>query len=523
MYSDFCVFFLFLFLQLSAPITQSQDANSQFSKATMKTDLSTNQLKRQLRRLGRSQRQAARNLRTAKSSGDSFHPKYLPKNDRLEKAMALSIFHNRDARSMLEYTKSLMNATLLSLAFCPSARWDPYDVKPQVFALDTYIGLPVFTSYEHLRHFCRKFEFTVRDPSGHLWVDPQERDDSVKLLPTFEGWSTHRTSNQSQASDDTHSADLSSESLFDMMTTEAPVPASSADENKEKEKKSARLRKKAKLPSPDDDADDSIDLPFPPNISEADFWEKVNAVKTFEIKKATPLAMFGPFTRPFFVGYFADVETLLCNASIVPEKVDIVLNPCSPIEMALAREATDLILHRDSFMLKAYQELEKAIRSELYTLLARFCPEVTFASSACVPRSNNSQLYKNYIEYDVVVLLRTEDFPTTWESLRRFKREGKLKGHSSVEILTEDAASPFVREAATPFYSGEKQHQEKGRAPRDGDMSSGASMGCFVKKGPISTVNVGVDADSYFHDASNIYTESHAVFTEQQLHKRASR
>lgn len=41
--------------------------------------------------------------------------------------------------------------------------------------------------------------------------------------------------------------------------------------------------------------------------------------------------MFGTPIRPYFVGYFADIDTLLQNATIVPAKVDIIVNPCSPL------------------------------------------------------------------------------------------------------------------------------------------------------------------------------------------------
>lgn len=375
-----------------------------------------------------------------KQTQEGFSLDYLPTNDKLDSVISLSIFNKKDARSMLAFTQHLLKSTLLSLA-SPVGPWDPYDVKPQIFALDTNIALPVFTHVKHLQTFCHKFSFAVRDPTGNLWSDGSP--------------------------------------VLTASTRNRKASPQGADPSSEREKEQ--------------------------------FWDALSSSHALNIKQATPLPMFGPFIRPFFVGYFADIETLLSNASIAPEKVDIVLNPSTPIEMVLAREATDRVLQRDSLILKAFQELEKEIRSEFYRCLSIHCPEVISASSACVAKAHNSELYKNYIDYELVVVIKSLNMERTWQALEYAKHRGQLIGHASLVILPEEAAAPHAKAAATVFYVA----NEHTSVLHVTSTIKSSNMGVMVPKGPTATIRIGSNPDSYYSDPATFFTEPHAVYTHQ--------
>lgn len=104
----------------------------------------------------------------------------LPSNDALDSAAAWTLSEYRDPRTELEFTRHLLHSVLISLASPIDEAWDPYDVKPQVFALDKFIALPVFTNLKYLRLFCGRFGITVRDPSGVLWAKPVEDEETQK-------------------------------------------------------------------------------------------------------------------------------------------------------------------------------------------------------------------------------------------------------------------------------------------------------------------------------------------------------
>lgn len=396
---------------------------------------------RYLRKLARA------HARLEKQSAEKFSLSHLPQNDELDSVIALNIFNKKDARSMLSFTKNFLQSTLLSLA-SPVGPWDPYDVKPQIFALDTNIALPVFTHVKHLQTFCHKFQFSVRDPTGNLWSDG------------------------------------------------SPALTSSTTAKGIKKKRS--FQQDPSLGTPTEESEQ--------------FWKTVSSSHTLQIKQATPLPMFGPFVRPFFVGYFGDVETLLSNVSIAPEKVDIVLNPCTPIEMVLAREATDHVLRRESLILRAFQELEKEIRSEFFRCLSLHCDEVELASSACIAKAHNSELFKNYIDYEIVVILKSRDMNRTWAALSYAKRCGQLIGHASLVILPEEAAAPHARASATLFYSASQHASQVGS--RMSELAN-RTLGVMEQKGNTATVRVGTDTDSYFSDPSSFFTEPHSVYTNQ--------
>jgi hypothetical protein len=694
---------------------------------------------RERRRLHKLLRDTKHNTHTyGSSSSDEATARaihLLPRNDALEAAMALSISENRDARTELELVRQLINSTLLSLASPVDPKWDPYDVKPQVFALNTYIALPVFTSIHYLRLFCQRFGFVVRDPSGVLWAAgaaSSTGDDSVRiagLLPDgvvqSEWWhhrhvakqmhmaevqtaekdsvdadacntyfGVHKTRSRSaitvrdaavrggpsvceptvspaavQTTALTHSTQqilessitplaamqdtpplqdstapvMDATSLFDAMMMEGVGEASAATPAREgsptpRVKKTrepalpswsgtppkgqrgncrggrVRRRRKRKLrfeksrragrdgstcvaashagPTEPDEAaqgqqqqqrrkreavDDEEDA------AKAAYWQTVARTAPFGLKQATPLPTFGPFVRPFLIGYFADISTLLHNAAIVPEKVDIVVNPGSPIEFVLARAATDRVLHKEQLLHLAYLKVEKELQREFSAFFARYCPEVLYAASACVPlpmngaeveagrraasSSSSSSIsnplqdyrertrllreaeYRNGVSYELTILIQSTSLEETFMKIQQAKHQSMLMGHSDLDVLPEAAAAPHVREMAQPFYDGASEQEKRITLQSIASHATGkdacatdegsegpdlgfcertnsaaergkARMGVFELRGAPHTINVAQSADSYYHDPTNAYTEAHAVFTEELKVKR---
>lgn len=596
--------------------------------------------------------------------------RFLPRNEGLEAAIAFALTENRDARTELELTRHLLNSTLLSLA-SPVGPWDPYDVKPQVFGLDTFIALPVFTSLDYVRAFCNRFGFAVRDPSGVLWTDGRQvyEDASTraaemyKLIPDSitdsEWW---RRQSRTQTSPNTGDAETErvvgpngvepaesdeagksgtgstpsrdeevsigdADDLFDWMnsptdarsvqaaptvsgkSTTTTVPpratratAAAAAAAKKKNKKRSPLQKTSKRRTKSwkstggrscrtrgarrtatsaktaktEKEEEGEEGEASRRAREATasatsaakeaFFQAVAAVSPFGIKQATPLPTFGPFIRPFFVGYFADINTLLHNAAIVPDKVDIVLNPCSPIEFVLSREATDRVLHRDQLLLLAYQRVERELQREFSSFFATYCPEVRTARSACVPRpldyktakqayergrrfssAENPFLdhrqhtrmlresaYSNGVAYELVILLTSDSLNTTYARLQWAKAQCLLVGHAELDVLPEDAAAPHVRDAAQVFFDRASEERRVGASNGSERVLTGgaahleagvnvAGLGVFRQLGSPQTVNVAQSADSFYHDPTNAYTEAHAVFTEEMKVKRGQR
>ncbi|KAL7706918.1 hypothetical protein N2W54_004449 [Lotmaria passim] len=625
----------------------------------------------------------------------------LPRNDALEAAMALSISENRDARTELELVRRLINSTLLSFASPVDRRWDPYDVKPQVFALNTYIALPVFTSIHYLRLFCQRFGFAVRDPSGVLWAAGAAADDEriAGLLPDAvvqSEWWQHRHAQQvgttevemddaekgnagaakidstslrselrasvlspdtsssgasvaeaSPASADTASASVADQgeplmdasSLFDAMVMEGVVDevvdtsTATMGQKRTKKKKAAkatrareRKRGKArvsvstaatstvhrrsrqsgsgaalkgkhcpsstphsrKVGSSAWDAYAAHDKKEKEKREKEDaarsaYWQAVAQTAPFELKQATPLPTFGPFLHPFLVGYFADIATLLHNAAIVPEKVDIVVNPGSPIEFVLARAATDRVLHKEQLLHLAYLRVEKELQREFSSFFAQYCPEVLHASSACVPLPMNTDEvasvrraartaggansqnplqeyreqtrllreaeFRNGVAYELTILIESTSLEETFTKIQHAKRQSMLMGHADLDVLPLSAAAPHVREVAQLFYDGASEQEKRatqqatasaasrGGGEEDSETRGNtfctyerdsvsaapggtAKMGVFVRRGTPRTINVAQSADSYYHDPTNAYTEAHAVFTEELKVKR---
>lgn len=587
---------------------------------------------------------------TSSSSGGASAPgvaaaqlralELLPRNDALEAAIALCISENRDARTDLELVRRLVNSTLLSFASPVSRRWDPYDVKPQVFALDNYIALPVFTSLEYLRLFCQRFGFAVRDPSGVLWasgssttasaggeapimgllpdtllqsewwqqrhaqrqarppteVTMQERDDAADGSAWQGGQPAHEREAKAVPEDGTDAhmpgsacvalkaAELTApdfspgsdaaqaalptpldgtpinvDALFDAMLMDGLVEKERGTSSASSErcrvapaKKAVRTRARkrsrgaaskvrgirrrvassrhhrflrerhtgrrqgtagaaraiasreesvagaASAKAAADEAKAAADE------AKAAYWESVAQTSPFQIKQATPLPMFGPFLHPFLIGYFADVSTLLHNASIVPEKVDIVLNPASPLEFVLSRAATDRVLHKEQLLHQAYLKVEKELQREFSAFFAACCPEVISASSACVPlpmnvdevdaawqasqrpvnngrrsctsaASSPNELqayrertrllreaeYRNGVTYELVLLIQSTSLEETFTKIQQAKHQSALMGHTNLDVLPEIAAAPHVREMAHHFYDGASEREKR--------------------------------------------------------------
>ncbi|ORC90172.1 uncharacterized protein TM35_000092220 [Trypanosoma theileri] len=561
---------------------------------------------RELRERRQQQQKEENTNKTFSSSSSSSSPssssscggvrvEWLPRNDALESAIALAISENRDARTELEFTRHFLQGSFLSLA-SPVGPWDPYDTKPQVFALGKYIALPVFTSLAYLRLFCKQFRFTVRDPSGILWADgpadaaEEERTGAQRCnappLPDVsksEWWERYVKQQQLSAtplivakepayeqevhmkensfnSVNNQSSILNADDLFQEveLTPQENVDTSNKEEGickKKKLKKLVRRTKRikkglakkfkykmknknskiiggnnrgsgkikiSKRNSKKRDSQEANKEEVSPEENAANnhsdlheaFWAKVSATAPFRIAQATPLPVFGPLLRPFFVGYFADIDTLLHNASIVPDKVDIVLNPCSAIEFVLAREATNRILQKDQLLLLAYQRVEKELRGEFHRFLHYFAPEVAWARSSCVPSPVPGK--PDEVKYELVILLQSDDFGKTFSSLRAAKARCLLMGHADLDVLPWEGAAPYVREASTLFYE---------RTSLDDGICRGEerALGVFEQRGPVETINVAQSADSFYHDPTAAYTEGHAVFTEELRLKRRLR
>ncbi|KAG5473486.1 hypothetical protein LSCM4_03555 [Leishmania orientalis] len=595
--------------------------------------------RRRLHRLLREEQRCAG--ATSGSSGGASAPQaaaaelrarqLLPRNNALEAAIALCISENRDARTDLELVRRLVNSTLLSLASPVDQRWDPYDVKPQVFALDNYIALPVFTSLDYLRLFCQRFGFTVRDPSGALWVSGSSTTASAGddvsitgLLPDAllqsPWWRQRRQQQQARPPNDVTASerdgaapsavsqerqsgqereakaasggsteaqkcrsagaaatvaeyairDLSSDSvaaqaapptplddtpispdaLFDTMLMDgivgeergAPIaprekrqvaPAKEAVRTRAHTRsrggkskargiartlalsrrhpaRRQRLCKRVQAPagasratvSRGESAAGAESAQFAADEVRAAYWESVAQTAPFRLKRATPLPTFGPFLHPFLVGYFADVSTLLHNASIVPDKVDIVLNPASPLEFVLSRAATDRLLHKEQLLHYAYLKVEKELQREFSLFFAACCPEVISASSACVPlpisadkvgaawrafqspvssrrrsteaaASSLNELqayrertrllreaeYRNGVAYELVLLIQSTSLGETFAKIQQAKHRSALMGHANLDVLPEFAAAPHVREMAHHFYDGASERE----------------------------------------------------------------
>ena len=228
-----------------------------------------------------------------------------------------------------------------------------------------------------------------------------------------------------------------------------------------------------------------------------ELWKMLEIHKTFQITQAAPINTYNvPMARPYFIGYFADVKTLLHNCKgIVPLKVDIIVNPASPLEMVLNRSATDQVLSGENLVQQAYHRVERAIQSELHVFFAVHCPEVLAARSICYPQPSPEGSNPEDVIYDTIVLIDTLGNPAACASkdtapmLREMqahaarntdpdgngnennppppnpvfdrvmsrvaegKHSGLLLGHYSLSVIPFEAGDVFLQDGSSLFYT----------------------------------------------------------------------
>lgn len=409
----------------------------------------------------------------------------LPQNKRLEMALANVLLTKGDARAKLEFARRFEECQLMSLASPVSVHWDPYDIKPQAFALNTFLGLPMFTSLTHLRAFCDKFGLRVCDPAGVPWT----RHATSERLAELE----HGTSGGAKA-----------------------------DSNKDSHGKQWTRRT----------------------------WADTQRIASFSITQATPLQTYGPFVLPHFVGYFGDVRTVLHNITIIPDSIDIVLNPTTPLEFVIAREMANRILQKEDILQMAYRRVERVLRAEFHQFLAQHCPEVDAALSACLPIP--AVVEPEGDTHEILILIDTPDWNSTIAAITRAKNAKELIGHRALHLLPLTEAPDHIRAVGTVFYDGnkhsaqrldgsyfaslerERRAPQRRRALNYGFFQSapcmpppaaadqeaqeppqqprvGATGFAFRQIGAAETIQCGVASDSYFADPSMAYTEPWAL------------
>lgn len=447
----------------------------------------------------------------ASSSASSSITTLLPKNRSLESSLALYFTSGRDPRIQLDVTQRLLGSTVISIAanVGPTNRWDPFDVKPQLFALGKHMGLPIFTSLAMLRHFCWKNNlWSVHGPDGAVWCDNGAAPPDSAMI----------TASSSRES----APEFKSKSKCDSSTT-----SSAAAEAMAAEKHHRALLKSAEH------------------------------IERFEMPTVLPLHTWGQPRAAHFFGYFGLLTTVFENASIVPGETDVVLNPGSPIELALshgmtsthfARNAADLMVH------SAFLRVEKKIRSEFISLLSTpgACPEVVTARSATLRRGFGSEQMQSQLRqvrrnerrssargnsgvddegssssnevvnemlmrdqmqrggiapellqpdaFDIVILLETHDFGRTARAVQRAKQLGILVGHTSLRVIPMEDAPPHVAAVSEIFFTNTASL---------GDDS--AEEGGLELVGEPIIANAHLKSDNFYSNPDMAYTEPHAL------------
>ena len=354
-----------------------------------------------------------------------------------------------------EHQEGATSSSTTSTVLTP-APWDPYDVKPQVFALNTYIALPVFTSLPYLRHFCNTFGFSVRDPSGTLWADGGEsrttEDDAKKLMRSIIQLSAgsggmNRSGSGGGAQGNNKSVDppaeeveVTADDLAALMDDEEPhisnkqsttseqqppPPHEGAKEKPLSKAEKRKLIRKLRRKEAEKQAKENEER-------QQELWKSLDAHKTFQITQAAPINTYNvPLARPYFIGYFADVKTLLHNCKgVVPMRVDIVVNPASPLEMVLNRSATDQVLSGENLIQQAYQRVERSIQSELHVFFAVHCPEVVAARSVCYPQPSPEGSNPEDVIYDTIILVDTLGNPAASASKELAPMYREMQAHT---------------------------------------------------------------------------------------------
>ena len=382
---------------------------------------------------------------------------FLPKNEELEHSLAIYLKSNRDSRANLHLVRQFVHSPFISTA-SPVGPFDPLNIKPQIFSMDKYFALPIFTSLNYLQQFCRRFQFSVRDPSGELWADWRVPDAAL-LTPTNRYGSNPLVP-------------------FDAKAAEGADSASEPVTKKED--------------------------------------EHLATLERFNFSRCVPLPIFGPLVKPYLYGYFADIETLLHNINTIDEKVDVIVNPASALEFAISRDVTNSIVKKERVLQEPYNAVERDVRAELAIFFEKHCEEVIAAKSVCAPHHHSpTQTYLIDVEYDIVVLIHSVNFDATMSKLSEAKKHGLVIGHATLHFLNIERAPGHYVEAASLFFENRAfptMSSREGLGLSQPPKAAG-TLGAFkpMARGMSRRIATDVKPSSYFADRSLRYTEPHAV------------
>lgn len=468
---------------------------------------------------------------------------HLPTNRGLEASIALLFSRgngSRDPRVFLDVTQRLLGCTVLSLAANTTGKWDPFDIKPQVFALGKHMALPVFTSIRSLREFCWKHDFSVRGPDGAVWAQSGcAPPDAFSLPPP--------PPSQQQ---DEQRGEAEGKSTAKKMSN--PISNRGTTSKKQKRDRDRVLR--------------DYNKKVRENSEFKKLLDSAAKVDQFEMKTVTPLHTWGVPRPPyFFHGYYGLLSTVLENATVLPGETDIVVNPATSLELALSHGLTSQHFARNAaefLVMQAFQRVEKEIRKEFADFLSTYCPEVVTARSATIRKSlgfedignaadgksknnrrnnnNNNDASPDFrsnadVEFlnennlttvvrpellrpdafDLVVLLETRNYGKTARSVQNAKSFGILVGHVALRVLPLEDAPAHVVEMCEVFYSGADERERKKTLRkyerREVDSPSTLPLEGLELMGDSVIVNSHVPSHSTYSDPRMAYTEAHAM------------
>lgn len=454
---------------------------------------------------------------------------HLPQNIGLEASIALLFSKgngSRDPRIFLDVTQRLLGCTVLSLASNVTGKWDPFDIKPQVFALGKHMALPIFTSIRTLREFCWKHDFSVRGPDGSVWAQAGcAPPDALSLPPPSPSSSSAEPKSSKKKKQNQKSKKL--------LRQEKKRLKQEKLEQEEYQRKHAQLKEFRKL------------------------LDSASQVQQFEMKTVTPLFNWGYPATNYFHGYYGMLSTVLENASVLPGETDVVVNPATPLELALSHGLTSKHFSRNAaeyLVMQAFQRVEKEIRKEFVDFLSRYCPEVVSARSATIRKNlgfedledvearqghrTNADMeffQRNGLTsvvspellkpnaFDLVVLLETRNYEKTTQSVQNAKKFGILIGHVALRVLPLQDAPPHVVEMSEIFYSGSEEkdrkrslknyhhHQELSSSSSSSSTGENAQEEGLQLMGDSVFVNSHISSHNLYSDPRMAYTEAHAM------------
>ena len=415
---------------------------------------------------------------TAAARATNLLPKEaLPRNNGLEEGLMNFHATHRDPRARLTVLRHLLSATILSVA-SPVGPWDPLDLKPQPFALGRYVGLPLFTSLPYLQTFCHQFGHTVRGPDGALWGSPNG------VAPTRIGpGSVKKTSKKKRST--SAPAD----------TKRIPSYNSPAEQQARFEAEARRLQEERRESAK----------------------QKSERIQRFEFDTAIALPVYGAFDKPYLYGYYGDTQTMLQNASMVPEKVEIVINPASPLELVLGRETAAALANPETIIQEAMRDVHMAVRSELSQFFATHCPEVVSARSALMPKPAPFGSSPEHVEHELVVVVQTPRFADTMARLSQGKLDGLVEGHESMAIVSSREVPEHIDAVSTAFYRA-RDSSASAKMAREGGSPGMVKLGQSLVLDSEPTGWGGK-----LGDPTMGYLESHSIFSQQHRMQSAAR